>query len=102
MTNEGLQAMFDEFGERICFIQFDNNIRFMVGYPSSPIKTINDIQLRTFNGVDMVGFPVYSINPQMRRMGANSVSWFLTGYLESIAVIDEGFEDLRIDALQQG
>lgn len=102
MTNEALQALIDELGERICIIAFDNNVKVYIGYKSSTIQSVNEIQLKTYGGVDMVGIPKKSANPQLDRMGVTTTIWHPTECIQMIATLDEGCEKFRIDPMEIG
>ena len=102
MTNNALQAMFDEIGDRICIIIFDNNSKVYIGYPSSTIKSVNDIELRTFGDTDMIGIPKKIQDPKLERCGATATSWHVTACIQMIATIDEGFERYRLDPMEIG
>ena len=96
MTNAALQAMIDELGDRICIIVFDNNSKVYIGYPSSPIKSVTELKLKTFGDTDMVGIPKKS------NGGLTSTSWHATECIQVIASIDEGFENYLIDPMEIG
>lgn len=102
MTNSALKAMIDELGDRICIIAFDNNMKVYIGYPSSTLQNVSDIQLKTFGDTDMVGIPKISNNPKASRLGIASVTWHPTACIQAIGVIDEGFEKYRIDPMEIG
>jgi len=102
MTNEALQAMIDEFGERISIIIFDNNFKVYIGYPSSTIKSVNEIQFKKFGDTDMIGIPKKCSNPKMDRMGVSTTIWHPTECIQYIATLDEGFENFRIDPMEIG
>ena len=102
MNNKALQALIDEFGERICIIVFDNESKVYIGYESSTMKSVNDLQLRTIGGVDMVGIPKHSANPKLQRAGVTSTSWHPTECIQCVCTLDEGFENYRIDPMEIG
>ena len=102
MTNSALQAMIDELGDRICIIAFDNNVKVYIGYPSSPIKSVSELQLRKFGDVDMVGVPKRSNNPKLAREGVTSTTWHPTECIQVISTIDEGYDKYRIDPMELG
>lgn len=102
MTNAALQAMIDELGERICILIFDNNVKVYIGYPSSTIKSINEIQLRTFGDTDMVGIPKKIGNPELDRLGVTTTMWHPTECLQVIATLDDGWDMYRIDPMEIG
>lgn len=102
MDNKVLQAMIDEFGERICIIVFDNESKVYIGYESSTLKSVHDLKLKTIAGVDMVGIPKVSSNPRLQRAGVTSTSWHPTECIQCISTLDEGFEKYRIDPMEIG
>lgn len=102
MNNQALQAMIDEFGERICIIVFDNESKVYIGYDSSTMKSVNDLKLRSIGGVDMVGIPKESSNPKLRREGVTSTSWHPTECIQCVCTLDEGFELYRLDPMEIG
>ena len=64
MNNSQLQAMIDEFGDRIAIIQFDNQCKIYIGYEGSPVRSVEDLQFKTVGGFDMVGVPHKVMNPR--------------------------------------
>lgn len=102
MDNESLQAMIDEFGDRICYIMFQDRFMLFIGYKSSPLKHASDLQLRTFNGIDMVGVPKPAMNPADREKGVAGVHWHRTGAIDMVGVMDEGCEKYRLDPYELG
>lgn len=97
MNNEGLQALIDEFGNRINIIFFDNNIKVYIGYQSSPIKDISELKLVQKGGVDFVGVPIIPGNPQLQRAGVTGMIWHPTECIQSVMTIDEGYEKYLLD-----
>lgn len=102
MTNVAMQAMIAELGERICIIIFDNNSKVYIGYPSSTIKSVNELKFKTFGDVDMIGIPKVSNNPKLNRENVTSTSWHVTACIQSVATLDEGFEKYRLDPMEIG
>ena len=102
MTNVALKAMIDELGERICIIALDNNVKIYIGYPSSTVKSVNEIQLKTFGDTDMIGIPKAINNPKLVREGVCSTTWHPTACIQIIATMDEGFEKYRLDPMEIG
>ena len=102
MTNEAVQALIAELGERICIIVFDNNSKVYIGYPSSTLKSVSELKFKTFGGVDMIGIPKAVNNPQISRLGVTTTTWHATECIQAIATMDEGFEIYRIDPLEIG
>jgi hypothetical protein len=99
MTNDALRAMISELGERISIIIFDNNFKVYIGYPSSGIKSVNEIQFKTFGDFDMIGIPRKTSNPKMNREGVTITDWHPTECIQLVATLDEGFENYRIDPM---
>ena len=102
MTNAAMQALIAELGERICIIIFDNNTKVYIGYPSSTLKSVNEIKFKTFGGVDMIGIPKAVNNPKISRMGVTTTTWHTTESIQAIATLDEGFDMYRIDPMEIG
>ena len=102
MTNQALQAMIDELGDRICIIVFDNDVKVYIGYPSSTLKSVSEIKLQTFGGVDMIGIPKKIGNPVLAREGVTTTTWHPTECVQMIATLDAGYEKYRIDPMEIG
>lgn len=102
MTNKALQAMIEELGERICIICFDNNIKVYIGYPSSTIKSVKELQFKTFGDVDMIGIPKKVGDPKSARLGVTTTMWHPTDCIQLIATLDNGFDTFRIDPMELG
>lgn len=100
MTNEAMQALINDLGERICAIVFDNNNKVFIGYPSSTAKSVNDLKFQTLGGVDMIGIPKEVGNPQLRRVGVTATTWHPTACIQSVITLDEGHEKYRIDPME--
>lgn len=97
MNNEGLQALIDEYGNRINIIIFDNDNKIFIGYKSSPIKDISELKLETKGGVDFVGVPLIPKDPKLQRKGMTGMAWHPTECVQSVITVDEGFEDYLWD-----
>lgn len=98
LTNAEVQSMIAEYGERICYIQFNNNYRIHIGYRGGHIKSVHDIAFKTVGSTDMIGFP--HIGPGKKHMDATEpvyYSWRLTELIEDIIVMEEKYIDDRID-----
>ena len=102
MNNEALQAMFDEFGDRISCIIFDNKVPIFIGYPSSPIQHVSELKLKTIGGVDFVGVPVRPKDPKAIRDGAMFEAWHPTNFIQIIYAADENHPDYRMDPFGLG
>ena len=96
MTNAALQAMINELGDRICIIAFDNNSKVYIGYPASTIKSVSELQFKTFGDTDMVGVPKKTQN------GLMTTTWHVTSCIQVVATVDEGFEKFLIDPMELG
>lgn len=98
LTNAEVQQMIADYGDRICYIQFNNNYRIHIGYQSSQIKSVNQIVFKTVGNTDMIGFPM--VAPGKMLMDAKEpvyYSWRLTELIETILVMEEKYKDLRVD-----
>lgn len=97
MTNAELQALIDEFGDRLRVIFFDNSLRLLIGYPGQSPQHASDLILKTVGGVDLVGVRQKSTYTQDRADGVTYVNYHLTECIQYVAVMDEGFQDHCID-----
>jgi len=99
MTNAGLQAMISEYGERIAILVWNNGFRVHIGYrgANDALKSVNDLQFKSFGGVDMVGVRSPSTLSRDRAAGVTMTTWHDTAELQHVIVMDEGFEDYRPD-----
>ena len=102
MTNSALKAMIEEFGNRINIIVLDNDVRIYIGYPSSPLKDVNDIILKTFGDIDMIGIPKAVGNPKAQRNGVTTTIWHPTACIQLIATVDEDHPNYLIDPMTIG
>lgn len=102
MTNAALQAMFDEMGDRISCIIFDNKVPVFIGYKSSPVKHVDDLILRTFGGVDMVGVPTYPTDPKQKERNVMFTYWHPTTFVQVIVVSDEDHPNDLMDPYTLG
>ncbi len=97
MNNAALQALFEECEERVCVITFDNAYRCFIGYQNSHVKSVHDIELKTINGVDFVCIPTVSNYSKDRKDGVSAKVYHLTECVQSVTIMDEGFENYRMD-----
>lgn len=97
MNNEGMQGLIDEFGERIAIIIFDNDSKIYVGYPSSPCKSIKDIELRTIGGVDFLFAPYVPMNTKSARDGYRGKLCYATECVQMVIMAEENCPDFRPD-----
>ena len=102
MNNAALQAMIEEFGDRIYFIMFNNRSMVPIGFKSSPLKSAKDLQFRTFGGVDFVGVPKHPANTADLEKGITGVHWHATALVELVGVMDEACEKYRLDPWEFG
>ena len=102
MDNATLQSMFDEMGDRISCIIFDNKVPIFIGYPSAHIKHVNELVLKTINDVDMVGVPMKPRDPKLAEDGAKFLVWHPTIFLQVIYVADEDHPKMLMDPFDLG
>lgn len=98
-TNAGLKAMLDKFGERVAIIQWNNGFRVHIGYRGvkDTVKSVKDLKLETFGGVDVVGVQSPSSLSADRERGVTMTTYHDTAEIQHIIIMDEGFEDYRPD-----
>lgn len=99
LTNSDVKQIISEYGDRICFIQFNNSYKAFVGYKDSAIKSVDEIQFKTVGSCDMIGFPTKPIQFGIRGQYPTFISWRLTELIEDIVVMDEEWADYRPDPL---
>lgn len=94
MTNQVLQAIIDEYGERICAIFIDNEHKLLFNYPNTP--KITDIELVNIGGVDMYKVPYEgkSQRPPVKFSGL-----YLTSCIQQFIIIDEKDINYRVDPM---
>lgn len=97
MTNKALQALIDEYGDRICIIVFDNDNKIFLGYKSSPLQHATDLKLETKGDVDFVGVPVIPRDPKLSRLGVTGIAWHPTDCIQAVFTISEEHESYRLD-----
>ena len=100
--NTSLRAFFDEFGKRISAIVFDNKSIIYIGHKSSPVKTVDELELVTIGGVDLIGIPVTPTNPYSRESGAMFKYYHPTSFIQCICTVDADHEDYLVDPLNFG
>lgn len=90
MTNAALQAMIDEFGERIFAITFDNNHKVYLGVEAKaetdPI-TVKSLILKTFGDTDMLGIPHTDHTWEGNKIPYTN--WYVTGCIQAVHLTDE-------------
>ena len=100
-NNASVQAMIDEFGDRIsCFI-FDNKVPIFFGYSSS-LPSVHDLELRTMGDVEVIGVPMKPKDPVAARKGGMFMCYHPTSFLQVIYVADAEHPDLRMDPFGLG
>lgn len=101
-NNTSLKAVFDEFGPRISAIVFDNKSIIYLGHPSSPLKTVDDLELVTIGGIDLVGVPVYPTDPKFREQGVMFTYYHPTSFIQAICTSDEDHPNCLVDPFNFG
>ena len=100
MNNAAFKAFIEEFGDQICIIVLDNTSHIYVGYPSSPLKKLDQIEFKTFGGVDMFGVPSNPLSPNETKLGISHIAWHPTLTIQGIYLIDKDHTQYRMDAWQ--
>lgn len=98
-SNAAVQKMIDDYGDRIFCIMWDNGFKLFIGYPSSEVKSVSELVLTDIAGTEVIGVPAKSSLPTDRKNGVSFTSYHSTDLIQHIAVMDEGFEDFRIDPM---
>lgn len=98
MSNETLKGMVDKYGDRICSIIMNNESRLLIGYHSEGLKSAKDILYDNMGDCDLFGVPYMSPPGSSPRIKA--VKWHPTEVVEQVVVMDEDYEDYRIDPMQ--
>jgi len=94
MNNVDLQELITMYGSRIFAIILDNNKKILIGYNSSPKMT--DISLVTIAGADFI-----KVNNK-KRSNQKEIEYFtlyLTDCIQSIGIMEDGFEHYGVDPL---
>ena len=97
MTNEALQQLIDEFGDRISAIVFDNKAIVFFGHQGSFANSVSEIEFKTLAGVDMVGIPVYPRTPRDREKGVKFMYWHTTHCIQTVCTVDADHPDYLVD-----
>jgi len=95
MDNAGMQALIDQFGDRIFTINLDNTRFIRLGYKDSP--KIEDITLETIGGVDYI-----VVTNKTAAMGSKELhykTYHLTETVQWVGIMDEDSNDYRIDPM---
>jgi len=95
MTNTCLQTLFTTYGDRIFCINLDNGRYIYIGYKDSP--KLADITLETVEGVDFI--KVKRKNKSMGSIELEFTNFIPSETVQHIGIMDEGFEDYRVDPL---
>lgn len=96
MDNVSLQAIIDEYGDRLCAIQLDNTHTIWIGYRSENSVSLNQIELTTKGNADV--FIVH----YKRFMGDRVIEYstlFPTECIQGIVTMDDGYEKWRVDPI---
>lgn len=105
MTNEAFQSMIDEYGDRIFYINLNNEYKMYIGYESSHIISVKDLKLKNIGGVDMFGVPNVPPDAKLRNLSKKNnnepvyYTWHCTEYIETIGVMEEKYNDYRPDPI---
>lgn len=103
MTNKAFQAFLAEFGDRLCVITLDNNAKIYLNYEAgggtSSCK-VEDIEFKSFDGVDMFAVPSWPMNPKELRMGIKHQAWHPTFTIQALILIDAEHKQFRVDPMQ--
>lgn len=95
-TNAALQKVIDTYGERICYIGLNNGKRIFIGYNMKEGVRLKDISLETIGGIDVMKIHHRSTKQSDYYEWDNFMT---TEFIESIEIMGEEYEDLRIDPL---
>ena len=92
-TNATMQAMVDQFGERICAICLNNNKKLYIGYTGKTSVQLSDISFETIGGCDMM-------KVKRKDLSSNTpisyVDYITTEFIENVLVMDEEYKDYRV------
>lgn len=103
MNNNDLKALIAEFGDKLDYIMLDNSEYILIQYPSNisdennkrlnpPIKP-SDIIFKKIGEEDFFGIPLTD------TMGSKVLKWHKwhrTDCIQSVGVVDDGYEDYRV------
>ena len=95
-TNATMQAMIDQFGERICAICLNNGKKLYIGYTGQTSVQLSDISLETIGGCDLIKvkrIDISSITP------VSFVDYITTEFIENVIVMDEKDKDYRVNPM---
>lgn len=94
MTNAGMQELFNKYGNRICSISLNNNKVLLLDYKGS--AKIDDITFETIGGCDMMIVKRVDITHGKELKFTDHI---VTEFIENVIIMDEGYEDYRVDPL---
>ena len=97
LTNKGLKQIIDTYKERVNSISLNNGKYLFLGYENSP--TWDQIDYVTIDGCDFIKVPHIDISHNPK----NPIKFhtlITTEFIEGIDIMDEGYEDYRIDPLR--
>ena len=100
MTNYALMKIIEEYGDRIAVLHWDNGQRVYFGYGGDSPRSACDALFHTVAGVDYVGWRRRTQYTKDREKGVTSVQWHMTCMLQTMSIMDAGFEDYRPDPNQ--
>lgn len=94
MNNVDLQTLITTYGNRIFAIVLDNNKRILIGYQSS--SKLADISLVTISSVDFI-----KVNNKKRsnQIEIEYFTLYITDCIQSIGIMEDGFEKYGVDPL---
>lgn len=93
-TNAAVQATFNKYGDRICFIGLNNGKRIFIGYNTKESVKLKDISFETISGVDVIKITHRSSKQDTYIEWENFIT---TEFIESIEIMKEDYVDYRID-----
>ena len=96
MSNAVLQSMIEEFGDRISAISLNNGKMLFVNYSSKASVKLSDISFETRNGCDLMVVKRKDIGSGKEILHTN---YIVTEFIENVIVMDEGYENYRVDPL---
>jgi hypothetical protein len=94
MSNAGMQELFNTYGNRICSISLNNNKVLLLNYKGS--ARIEDITFETIGGCDMMAVKRISSS---HGKELKFTDYIVTEFIENVVIMDEDFEDYRVDPL---
>ena len=97
MTNFALKQIIERYGDRIAVLHWDNGQRVYFGYGPDNPRSACDAIFQTVAGVDFVGWRRKSGYSRDAKLGVTSIQWHMTCMLQTMSIMDEGFEDYRPD-----